>query len=203
MSKYDSIRFYGDDEVNDRLKVIAHHPMFKSLTHFTFPNKSEEEILEILLSIHSIQEFHQKVIFKTMERVLETSSDGLTVSGFENLDPNTSYLYISNHRDILLDTSLLNVCLMQQKMVMTASAVGNNLVQKSFLLDLAKLNRNFIVKRDVSPRDLLLSSKLMSEYIQHLIKEENRSVWIAQREGRTKDGIDATHSGVLKMIAMA
>lgn len=92
---------------------------------------------------------------------------------------------------------------MRQQMVMTASAVGNNLVQKSFLLDLAKLNRNFIVKRDVSPRDLLLSSKLMSEYIQFLIKEENRSVWIAQREGRTKDGLDATHSGVLKMIAMA
>lgn len=203
MSKYDSIRFYDDDEVNDRLKVIAHHPMFKSLTHFTFPDKTEEEILEILLSIHSIQEFHEKVIGQTMDRVLETSSEGLTVSGFEKLDPNTSYLYISNHRDILLDTSLLNVSLLQQKMVMTASAVGNNLVQKSFLLDLAKLNRNFIVKRDVSPRDLLLSSKLMSEYIQHLVKEENRSVWIAQREGRTKDGNDATHSGVLKMIAMA
>ncbi len=203
MSKYDSIRFYDDDEVNDRLKVIAHHPMFKSLTHFTFPDKTEEEILEILLSIHSIQEFHEKVIGQTMDRVLETSSEGLTVSGFEKLDPNTSYLYISNHRDILLDTSLLNVSLLHQKMVMTASAVGNNLVQKSFLLDLAKLNRNFIVKRDVSPRDLLLSSKLMSEYIQHLVKEENRSVWIAQREGRTKDGNDATHSGVLKMIAMA
>ena len=70
-------------------------------------------------------------------------------------------------------------------------------------MDLAKLNRNFIVKRDVSPRELLMNSKLMSEYMQHLIREENRSVWIAQREGRTKDGNDATHSGVLKMIAMA
>ncbi|HLW41839.1 MAG TPA: 1-acyl-sn-glycerol-3-phosphate acyltransferase [Flavobacterium sp.] len=203
MSKYDSIRFYDDAEVNSRLQTIAHHPMFKSLTHFTFPDKTEEDVQKMLTSIHSIQEFHEKVIFKTMERVLETSSEGLTVSGFEKLKPDTSYLFISNHRDILLDTSLLNVCLMRQKLTMTASAVGNNLVQKSFLMDLAKLNRNFIVKRDVSPRELLMSSKLMSEYIRHLIKEENRSVWIAQREGRTKDGNDATHSGVLKMMAMA
>src|SRR5690606_25926863 len=76
-------------------------------------------------------------------------------------------------------------------------------VKKSFLMDLAKLNRNFIVKRDLPPRELLMSSKLMSEYIRHLIMEEHRSVWIAQKEGRTKDGNDATHSGVLKMIAMA
>jgi len=203
MSKYDSIRFYDDAEVNDRLQTIANHPMFKSLTHFTFPDKSEEDLKKMLASIHSIQEFHEKVISKTMERVLETSSEGLTISGFEKLKPNTSYLFISNHRDILLDTCLLNVSLLNENLTMTASAVGNNLVQKSFLMDLAKLNRNFIVQRDVSPRELLMSSKLMSAYIGHLIKEKNRSVWIAQREGRTKDGNDATHSGVLKMMAMA
>ncbi len=203
MSKYDSIRFYHDEEVNSRLLSISNHPMFKSLIDFTFPDKSEDEVQQKLLSVHSIQEFHEQVIFKTMERILETSSEGLSVSGFEKLDPNTSYLFISNHRDILLDTSLLNVCLLRQKKVMTASAIGNNLVQKPFLMHLAKLNRNFIVKRDVSPRELLMSSKLMSDYIRFLVKEENRSVWIAQREGRTKDGNDATNSGVLKMIAMA
>lgn len=202
MSKYDSIRFYDDAEVNSRLLAIASHPMFKSLAHFTFPDKSEDEILTILSSIHSIQEFHEQVISNTLDRVLQTSSDGLTISGFEKLDKNTSYLFISNHRDILLDTSLLNVSLLRQGYVMTASAIGDNLVKKSFLMDLAKLNRNFIVKRDLSPRELLMSSKLMSEYMRHLITEENRSVWIAQKEGRTKDGNDATHSGVLKMIAM-
>src|SRR5690554_5456258 len=85
MSKYDSIRFYDDAEVNSRLQTIAHHPMFKSLTHFTFPDKTEEDVQKMLTSIHSIQEFHEKVIFKTMERVLETPSEGLTVSGFEKL----------------------------------------------------------------------------------------------------------------------
>lgn len=86
---------------------------------------------------------------------------------------------------------------------MTASAIGDNLVQKDFLLKLSKLNRNFLVQRGLSPRELLQSSKLMSEYMYHLLSKENRSVWIAQREGRTKDGNDATHQGVLKMLAMA
>ena len=85
---------------------------------------------------------------------------------------------------------------------MTASAIGDNLVKRDFMNTLAKLNRNFLVQRGLSPRELLQSSKLMSEYIGQLLLRENRSVWIAQREGRTKDGNDATHSGVLKMLGM-
>jgi 1-acyl-sn-glycerol-3-phosphate acyltransferase len=127
----------------------------------------------------------------------------LTTSGFEKLEKNTSYLFISNHRDIILDTSLLNAALFDHGLVMTASAIGDNLVKKSFLLTLSKLNRNFLVQRGLPPRELLQSSKLLSEYIQQLLLRENRSVWIAQREGRTKDGNDATHPGVLKMLAMA
>jgi hypothetical protein len=111
-------------------------------------------------------------------------------------------MFISNHRDIILDTSLLNVCLFDHGLVMTASAIGDNLVKRDFMNTLAKLNRNFLVQRGLSPRELLQSSKLMSEYIGHLLLRENRSVWIAQREGRTKDGNDATHSGVLKMLGM-
>ena len=133
---------------------------------------------------------------------MEKSSEGLTTSGFEKLEKNTSYLFISNHRDIILDTSLLNKCLFDHGLVMTASAIGDNLVKKTFLKTLSKLNRNFLVQRGLAPRELLESSKLMSEYIGQLLLRENRSVWIAQREGRTKDGNDATHSGVLKMLAM-
>jgi 1-acyl-sn-glycerol-3-phosphate acyltransferase len=134
--------------------------------------------------------------------VLQKSSEGLSTSGFEKLEKNTSYLFISNHRDIILDTSLLNSCLFDYGLVMTASAIGDNLVKRDFMNTLAKLNRNFLVQRGLSPRELLQSSKLMSEYIGQLLLRENRSVWIAQREGRTKDGNDATHSGVLKMLGM-
>ena len=203
MSKFDSIRFYHDEEVPKILQNIAHHPMVKSLIDYTFPEYSDEQVNELVNSIHSIRDFQSKIIYHTLQQVLKNTSEGLSSSGFENLDDNTSYLFISNHRDILLDTSFLNVLLMEHGKIMTGSAVGDNLVQKQLFMDLAKLNRNFIVKRGLSPRELLESSKLLSEYMHHLLKEENRSVWIAQREGRTKDGNDATHQGVLKMIGMA
>ena len=203
MSKFDSIRFYHDEEVPKVLQNIAHHPMVKSLIDYTFPEYSDEQVNELVNSIHSIRDFQSKIIYHTLQQVLKNTSEGLSSSGFENLDDNTSYLFISNHRDILLDTSFLNVLLMEHGKIMTGSAVGDNLVQKQLFMDLAKLNRNFIVKRGLSPRELLESSKLLSEYMHHLLKEDNRSVWIAQREGRTKDGNDATHQGVLKMIGMA
>ncbi|HTO34962.1 MAG TPA: 1-acyl-sn-glycerol-3-phosphate acyltransferase, partial [Flavobacterium sp.] len=148
-------------------------------------------------------DFQCNFTYKSVKKVLEKSSEGLTTSGFEKLIQNTPYLFISNHRDIILDTSLLNVALFEHGLIMTSSAIGDNLVKKDFLLKLSKLNRNFLVLRGLPPRELLQSSKLMSEYIVQLLLKENRSVWIAQREGRTKDGNDQTQQGVLKMLAMA
>lgn len=203
MTKFDSIRPYYDSEVNEALQSLLHHPMMKAMMDFTFPDVEEAVWKAQLVNAHSIRDFQISFVYQSIQRILERSSEGLTTSGFEKLDPNTSYLYISNHRDIILDTSLLNVCLYDHGLIMTASAIGDNLVQKDFLLKLSKLNRNFLVQRGLSPRELLQSSKLMSDYIYYLLSNENRSVWIAQREGRTKDGDDATHQGVLKMIAMA
>lgn len=203
MTKFDSIRPYYDSEVNEALKSLLHHPMMKAMMDFTFPELEETTWKEQLSRTHSIRDFQINFVYQSIQRVLERSSEGLTTSGFEKLEPNTPYLFISNHRDIILDTSLLNVSLFDHGLVMTASAIGDNLVQKDFLLKLSKLNRNFLVQRGLSPRELLQSSKLMAEYMYHLLSKENRSVWIAQREGRTKDGNDATHQGVLKMIAMA
>jgi hypothetical protein len=203
MTKFDAIRPFYDSEVNKAIKSLLHHPMMKAMMDFTFPEMEDEVWKEQLSRTHSIRDFQVNFVYQSIQRVLERSSEGLTTSGFEKLEPNTSFLFISNHRDIILDTSLLNVSLIDHGLVMTASAIGDNLVQKDFLLKLSKLNRNFLVQRGLSPRELLQSSKLMSEYMYHLLSKENRSVWIAQREGRTKDGNDATHQGVLKMIAMA
>lgn len=203
MSKFDSIRPYYDSEVNEALCVSLNHPMLKAMMNFTFPDVADEVWKEQLKKTHSIRDFQINFVYQSIQKVLEKSSDGLTTSGFEKLERNTPYLFISNHRDIILDTSLLNVSLFDHGLVMTASAIGDNLVKKDFVLKLSKLNRNFLVQRNLSPRELLQSSKLMSEYMYHLLNKENRSVWIAQREGRTKDGNDATHQGVLKMVAMA
>ena len=202
MQKFDAIRPFYDTEINDGIRSSIHHPMMKALMNFTFPETPDEIWKEQLLKTHSIRDFQCNFIYQSVQKVLEKSSDGLSTSGFEKLEKNTSYLFISNHRDIILDTSLLNAALFEHGLVMTASAIGDNLVKKSFLLTLSKLNRNFLVQRGLPPRELLQSSKLMSEYIGQLLLRENRSVWIAQREGRTKDGNDATHTGVLKMLAM-
>ncbi len=203
MSKFDKIRPYYDAEVNDAIRSSINHPMMKALMDFAYPNVEEAVWKEQLLRTHSIRDFQINFAYHAIKKILEKSSDGLSTSGFEKLEPNTSYFFISNHRDIILDTSLLNVCLHEHGLVMTASAIGDNLVKKDFILKLSKLNRNFLVQRNLQPRELLESSRLLSEYMYRLISQENRSVWIAQREGRTKDGNDATHSGVLKMMAMA
>jgi len=202
MQRFDSIRPYYDAEVNEAIHSAVNHPMMKAIMNFTFPELDDEIWKEQLKRTHSIRDFQCNFIYKALKKVLEKSSDGLSTSGFDTLEKNTSYLFISNHRDIILDTSLLNACLFEHGLVMTASAIGDNLVKRDFMNTLAKLNRNFLVQRGLSPRELLESSKLMSEYIGQLLLRENRSVWIAQREGRTKDGNDATHSGVLKMLAM-
>lgn len=202
MSKFDAIRPFYDAEVNEAIRSALHHPMMKALMNFTFPDVEDEAWKSQLLRTHSIRDFQINFIYQSVLKVLEKSSDGITTSGFENLKKNTSYLFISNHRDILLDTSLLNASLYDHGLVMTASAIGDNLVKKQFLHTLSRLNRNFLVQRSLSPRELLQSSKLMSEYVCQLLRRENRSVWIAQREGRTKDGNDQTQQGVLKMLAM-
>ena len=203
MQKFDKIRPFYDAEINEAIRSSVNHPMMKALMNFTFPEVDDSVWKDQLIKTHSIRDFQCNFIYQSVQKVLEKSSDGLSTSGFEKLEKNTSYLFISNHRDIILDTSLLNAALFEHGLVMTASAIGDNLVKKSFLLTLSKLNRNFLVQRGLPPRELLQSSKLLSEYIQQLLLRENRSVWIAQREGRTKDGNDATHPGVLKMLAMA
>jgi len=203
VQNFDDIRFFKDEEVNPALQEFMKHPMVKALLQFTFPDMKSGEIESLLKQCHSISDFQSKVIYLSVEKVLEKTSEGLTDAGFDKLDPSESYFYVSNHRDIILDTCLINYNLHDHDLVMTASAIGDNLVQKPFLMALSKLNRNFLVLRNQSPREMLKSSLKLSEYIKHLLFEEERSVWMAQREGRTKDGNDFTQQGVLKMVGMA
>jgi 1-acyl-sn-glycerol-3-phosphate acyltransferase len=202
LSKYDHIRPYHDVEVNQALKAIGSHPMVKSMLKFIYPQASEEYIQEQLNNCNSIRDFQTSIITRGIQNVLMRSSHGLTTSGFDKLDKDTAYFYISNHRDILLDTCLINISLFYNDLIMTASAIGDNLVKKSFLMELARLNRNFLVQRGLGPREMLKSSKLMSEYMAEKVLVDNRSIWIAHREGRTKDGNDLTQQGVLKMIGL-
>jgi 1-acyl-sn-glycerol-3-phosphate acyltransferase len=203
-SKYDAIRPFYDSEVNAALQSIAAHPMMQAIMNFTFPNTTPTDWAKMLENIHSTHQFQAEIVSTALERILEEScTGGLTFSGFEKLDKNKGYLFLSNHRDILLDSSFLSLVLFKNNLPLLASAIGDNLLKNPFLFTLSKINRNFIVRRGLPPRELLQSSTVLSEYIGHLLIHNKRNVWLAQREGRTKDGLDVTNSGILKMISMA
>ena len=203
MSKFDPIRPFYDAEANSALRQIIDEPMLEAMMNFAFPNDTAGHWKDLMLHTHSLRDFQINFIYPALKKVLEKSSDGLSIGGFEVLEPNTAYLFISNHRDIILDTSLLNAALYENGLVMTTSAIGDNLIKQPFLHTLSRLNRNFAIRRGVTGRALLESSMLVSEFIKKSLLQENRSVWTAQKEGRTKDGNDTTHKGVLKMLTLA
>ncbi|MFT4859042.1 MAG: hypothetical protein ACI9UV_002657 [Algoriphagus sp.] len=203
MTKFDSIRPFYETEANAAIRQIIDDPMLEAIMGFTFPDDHSKNWKNLMLHTHSLRDFQVNFIYPGVQKVLEKSSNGLSTGGFDQLEPNTAYLFISNHRDIILDTSLLNSCLYEHSLVLTTSAIGDNLIQKPFIHILSRLNRNFAIKRGLQGRALLESSKQAAAFIKKSLLSENRSVWTAHREGRTKDGNDATHKGVLKMLTLA
>ncbi len=146
----------------------------------------------------------QQVIKLYMDRMIERSTGGFSVSGLDKLDPAKGYLYISNHRDIAMDPAFTNYALHQSGRNTVRIAIGDNLLTKPWVSDLMRLNKSFIVRRSVSgPRELLAASKQLSQYIQFSVCEENAPVWLAQREGRAKDGVDRTEPVIIKMLSMS
>lgn len=156
-----------------------------------------------LRGVHDVHSM-QMVIKAYMDRMIEDSTGGFTVSGLEHLDPERPYLFMSNHRDITLDPAFTNYALHLGGHDTVRIAIGDNLLTKPWVSDLMRLNKSFIVKRSVSaPRELLAASRNLSAYIRHSLLEERAPVWIAQREGRAKNGIDRTEPAVIKMLAMS
>jgi len=146
----------------------------------------------------------QLVIERYMTRMIENTTTGFSVSGLDRLDPAQSYLYISNHRDITMDPAFTNYALHSGGFDTARIAIGDNLLTKPWVSDLMRLNKSFIVKRSVSgPRELLAASRTLSNYIQHSLHSENSPIWIAQREGRAKDGVDRTEPVIIKMLSMS
>jgi 1-acyl-sn-glycerol-3-phosphate acyltransferase len=146
----------------------------------------------------------QMVIRDYVEKMIDATTSGFSVSGLDQLDPSRAYLFMSNHRDIAMDPAFTNYALNRGGHQTVRIAIGDNLLTKPWVSDLMRLNKSFIVKRSVSgPRELLAASRNLSDYIRHSLQEERASVWIAQREGRAKNGIDRTEPAVIKMLAMS
>ncbi|TXS89908.1 glycerol acyltransferase [Parahaliea maris] len=153
-----------------------------------------------VIDVHGMQ-----MVIKTyMDKMIADTTGGFSVSGLDELDPERAYLFMSNHRDIAMDPAFTNYALHRGGHQTIRIAIGDNLLTKPWVSDLMRLNKSFIVKRSVSgPRELLAASKNLSAYIRHSLLEEQAPVWIAQREGRAKNGIDRTEPAVIKMLAMS
>ncbi|MBS2100300.1 1-acyl-sn-glycerol-3-phosphate acyltransferase [Carboxylicivirga linearis] len=200
---FDSIRPYKDNEIHEVFERLKNEHDFLELIKFLYPNFSTENFLKKLLSIQSINEFQAEVIYPYVKEVLRTTTKGITHSGLTDLDPNGHYLFISNHRDIVLDSAILNILMVENNFNTTEIAIGDNLLIFPWITDLVKLNKTFIVNRNLPVRQMMESSTRLSHYIRKTLAERNQSIWIAQREGRSKDGDDRTQISLLKMMNMS
>ncbi len=202
---FDDIRPFNDSEVNHYLKLLIADEHFEHILQFIFQDQSKIEEAKLMLSnIHTIKDLQLKFVYQLVnDLILKKSTDGLTSSGLEKLDKHTSYLFISNHRDIILDSAIMNYLIVLEGMNTTEIAIGNNLLIAKWIEYAVKLNRTFVVRRNLPVREMLMASKKLSEYIRRDITCKNTSVWIAQREGRTKDGNDKTQQALLKMLNLS
>ena len=212
MDKFKSIRPYHDDEIRPVLDRLITDPEFlSSIASFYAPRLSRlfPGVMRLLArnrlkgqvaSVHDVASM-QDVIAGYMYKMIEDTTTSLTHSGLENLDSERSYLFISNHRDITMDPAFVNYMLYHAGNQTVQIATGDNLLKKPFVADLMRLNKSFIVRRSLKGRELLQGLTLLSEYMQYCI-EQHSHVWIAQREGRAKNGVDKTEAALLKMLAM-
>jgi len=200
---FNEIRPYFDEEINPALRRITSAPAFKYILGFLFPEKSPDDTINQLNNIYSIADFQAHFMYHVVYSIIHKTSDGLTHDGFRNLDPKTPYLFISNHRDIMLDSAILQVLLVDNHFPTSEITFGDNLMSDQLVTDIGKINRMFTVYRGGNKKDFLNNSMLLSSYIRHTIVEQKHSVWIAQRNGRTKDGHDKTEPALLKMLNMS
>jgi 1-acyl-sn-glycerol-3-phosphate acyltransferase len=199
---FDAIRPFYDEEVAPAMQRLLKEDSFHTALTYIFPEISEDEIIAKLNAIKSTSEFQREIIAPAVYSIVEATTKGLSINGLEMLDKTNAYLFISNHRDIVLDSAFLNVKLFSHDFPTTRIAIGSNLLQRPWIEDLVRMNKNFIVHRDVHSRQAYIYSMRLSGYIRHSLLNENTSVWIAQKEGRTKDGNDRTQAGLIKMFGM-
>lgn len=203
---YNNIRYYNDEDFRRFIPELANEPtMYRVMSYFK-KGISEQEAIDYLLSFNTLEEFQKGFIIHLIEKIINDSVDKLTFSGLENVDPTKNYVFITNHRNIVMDVSMLNYILYldkKEKFKSTAIAIGDNLLGTPWIKHLARMNKSFLVERDLTPQEMLMSSKRLSSYIRHIITTKQDSIWIAHREGRTKDGNDFTQAGLIKMLTMS
>lgn len=190
------------NQVQPFIQELFHHEQFMAGVRGFLPENAIQSILGKIDGIHSIEAFQSELIYPVMKIIEKGSVTKVSASGIENLDPAQQYLFVSNHRDIVLDSAFLNTVLFERGFKTSQIAIGDNLMKHRVSEIIFYLNKSFVVKRSGTPMELYRYSVLLSEHIRHEITGRHDSVWIAQREGRAKDGNDRTQPGLLKMLSL-
>lgn len=199
---FSDIAPYGDEEFHDKLSELVKEPGFEHAVRYVMPDVNFDEFMNNLLKIHDQSTFQTQIMQPFLEALCVKTTNGISYGGYEKVQGAGAFTYISNHRDIVLDASFLNLGFLRKGMTSSEIAIGNNLLIYEWITDLVKLNKSFIVKRNLRLTKALEAAKQLSAYIHHAICDKHESVWIAQREGRAKDSNDFTQESVVKMLAI-
>lgn len=202
MEKFDSIRPYNESEFAAAIKRITSHEYLPIVINSVFLNTNAEEYIENMKKYKTVRDFQHGFMRDAVENILKKTSTNFTYDGIDNVKKGSCNMFVSNHRDIALDAAILCYVFAINNLECFEVAIGNNLLQGDFVIDIAGVNKMFKIMRSSNAKDLYRDSVLASEYMRHVIKDKKESVWIAQRNGRTKDGNDKTELGVLKMFSL-
>lgn len=200
---FSDIAPYDDAEFKSKMSTLVKDPGFLHAISYTMPAGDIPDLIEDLLKIDNKYDFHHQIMMPFLEMLAKTTTAGISLGGVKYYNPGMNYVFITNHRDIVLDASFLNLAFMRKGIPTTEVAIGNNLLVFDWINDLVRLNNSFIVKRNTGLREGLMAAKKLSAYIHHAILDKHASVWIAQREGRAKDSSDRTQESLIKMLAIA
>lgn len=203
-TKFDDIRPYYEDEIPAAMQRIADSDSFPLLASYVYPKENIDAVREQIRGFSTIRDFQLEVMRCVNEQVIARSTTAFTYGGVERLDSNKKYMFVSNHRDIMLDACFLQYILYMNGHETSEITFGANLMQGQLVTDIGKSNKMFKVERPgMSPREFYKCSLHLSEYMRYALTKKNESIWIAQRNGRTKDGIDRTDQGIIKMFGMS
>jgi 1-acyl-sn-glycerol-3-phosphate acyltransferase len=202
-SKFDDIRPYHEDEIPAAMQRIADSEFFPFLASYVYPHQDVEKVRAMIRGFQTVADFQLEVMRCVSEQVIARSISEFSYNGTEHIQHDRPCLFVSNHRDIMLDSCLLQYILYKNGFDTTEITFGANLMCNPLVIDIGKSNKMFKVERSGNIKDFYYSSLHLSEYIRHVITEKKTSVWIAQRNGRTKDGNDATDQGIVKMFCMS
>ncbi|MDR2834874.1 MAG: acyltransferase [Bacteroidales bacterium] len=200
---FEDTRPYNDNEVPEVVKRISENEYFPLIVKYLFPEVELKHFTENFCKIKTIAEFQEKIMHLALEKIFNSTANNLSSSGFEKLNNNNKYMFITNHRDIVLDSAIFQLILYNNNIETSEITFGNNLMMSQFIIDLGKINKMFKIVRGGSLREIFINSMHVSHYMRYAITEKHNSTWIAQRNGRTKDGHDKTDEAVLKMFAMS